>query len=264
MSDRRKVALVSGGGTGIGAAIARRLAADGCGVAVTGRRSGPIEEVAADIGGLAVVADTGDRAAAERAVAETVARFGGLDALVCNAGIGGEGSLRDLDPATWDDVLRTNLTGPFLMARAAIAHLAAARGAIVTVSSVAGLRASPDSLAYCASKAGLAMLTQCIAVDHGPDGVRANCVCPGWVRTPMADEEMAALGERLGTDRDGAYDTCLVDVPLRRAASTAEIAAMVAWLLSDEASYVNGAVLPIDGGHSPVDVATVAFAKASA
>ena len=264
MSDRRKVALVSGGGTGIGAAIARRLAADGCDVAVTGRRSGPIEEVAADIGGLAVVADTGDRAAAERAVAETVARFGGLDALVCNAGIGGEGSLRDVDPETWDDVLRTNLTGPFLMARAAIAHLAAARGAIVTVSSVAGLRASPDSLAYCASKAGLAMLTQCIAVDHGPDGVRANCVCPGWVRTPMADEEMTALGERLGTDRDGAYETCLVDVPLRRAATTAEIAAMVAWLLSDEASYVNGAVLPIDGGHSPVDVATVAFAKASA
>ena len=80
----------------------------------------------------------------------------------------------------------------------------------------------------------------------------------------MADEEMAALGERLGTDCDGAYATCLVDVPLRRAATTAEVAAMVAWLLSEEASYVNGAVLPIDGGHSPVDVATVAFAKASA
>jgi meso-butanediol dehydrogenase / (S,S)-butanediol dehydrogenase / diacetyl reductase len=112
VSDRRKVALVTGGGTGIGAAIARRLAADGYDVAVTGRRSGPIEEVAADTGGLAVVADTGDRAAAERAVAETVARFGGLDALVCNAGIGGEGSLRNLDPATWDDVLRINLTAP--------------------------------------------------------------------------------------------------------------------------------------------------------
>jgi meso-butanediol dehydrogenase / (S,S)-butanediol dehydrogenase / diacetyl reductase len=262
--NHHKVALVTGGGTGIGAAIARRLAADGYDVAVTGRRSGPIEDVAAEIGGLAIVADTGVPDDAERAVAATVERLGSLDALVCNAGIGGEGSLRDLDPATWDDVLRINLTGPFLMARAAIAHLAAARGAIVTVSSVAGLRASPDSLAYCASKAGLAMLTQCIAVDHGPEGVRANCICPGWVRTPMADEEMAALGERLGTDRDGAYDACLVDVPLRRAAATAEIAAMVAWLLSDEASYVNGAVLPIDGGHSPVDVATVAFAKASA
>ena len=256
-----RVALVTGGGTGIGAAIARRLAADGYAVAVTGRRNGPLEEIAAEIGGQAIVADTGDEADAARAVSETVERLGALHALVCNAGIGGEGSLRLLEPGTWDEVLRTNLTGAFLMAHAAIEHLAAARGSIVTVSSVAGLRASPDSLAYCASKAGLAMLTQCIAVDHGPEGVRANCVCPGWVRTPMADEEMAALGARIGTDREGAYDACMVDVPLRRAASPEEVAALVAWLVSDEASYVNGAVLPIDGGHSPVDVATVAFAK---
>jgi NAD(P)-dependent dehydrogenase (short-subunit alcohol dehydrogenase family) len=256
-----KTALVTGGGTGIGAAVARRLAADGYAVAVTGRRAGPIGEVAAEIGGLAVVADTGVTADAERAVEATVERFGGLDALVCNAGIGGEGSLRTLEPRTWDDVQRTNLRGPFLMARAAIEHLVARRGSIVTVSSVAGLRASPESLAYCAAKAGLAMLTQCIALDHGPEGVRANCVCPGWVRTPMADEEMAGLAERIGTDRDGAYDACMVDVPLRRAATSEEVAATVAWLLSDEASYVNGAVLPIDGGHTPVDVATIAWSK---
>lgn len=257
----RKVALVTGGGSGIGAAVARRLAADGYAVAVTGRRAGPLEQVAAEIGGIAVVADSGVAADAERAVAETVAQLGGLDALVCNAGIGGEGSLPQLDPALWEEVLRTNLTGAFLAARAAIAHLVTRRGAIVTVSSVAGLRASPASLAYCASKAGLAMLTQCIALDHGPDGVRANCVCPGWVRTPMADGEMDALAGRLGTDRDGAYATCVRDVPLRRPAAPGEIAATVAWLLSDAAAYVNGAVLPVDGGHTPVDVATLAFAR---
>lgn len=263
VTQSHKVALVTGGGTGIGAAVARRLAGDGYAVAVTGRRAGPIEAVAAETGGLAIVADTGIAEDADRAVAETVARFGDLDALVCNAGVGGGGSLRDLDPAVWDDVLRTNLTGAFLMARAAIPHLVARRGAIVTVSSAAGLRASPESLAYCASKAGLAMLTQCIALDHGPDGVRANCVCPGWVRTPMADGEMDALADRLRTDRDGAYAACTVDVPLRRASTPAEIAATVAWLLSDDAAYVNGAVLPVDGGHTPVDVATVSFGRAS-
>jgi meso-butanediol dehydrogenase/(S,S)-butanediol dehydrogenase/diacetyl reductase len=101
-----KVALVTGGGTGIGAAVTRRLAAGGYAVAVTGRRQGPIEEVARETGGLAVVADTGDAGDAARAVAETVERFGGLDALVCNAGTGGDGSFRSLDPATRDNVLR--------------------------------------------------------------------------------------------------------------------------------------------------------------
>jgi NAD(P)-dependent dehydrogenase (short-subunit alcohol dehydrogenase family) len=259
-----KVALVTGGGTGIGAAVARRLAAEGYAVVVPGRRAAPIEEIAAEIDGLAVVADTGLVDDAERAVRETVERFGGLDALVCNAGIGGGGSLRDLDPATWDDVLRTNLTGAFLTCRAAIDHLAARRGSVVTISSVSGLRASPESLAYCASKAGLLMLTQCMAVDHGPEGVRVNCVAPGWVRTPMADEDMDVLAERLGLDREAAYAETTVDVPLRRPASPEEVAATVAWLVSDDASYVNGAVVTVDGGHTPVDVAMVAFGRASA
>ncbi len=259
-----KVALVTGGGTGIGAAVARRLAAEGYAVVVTGRRAAPIEEIAAEIDGLAVVADTRLVDDAERAVRETVERFGGLDALVCNAGIGGGGSLRDLDPATWDDVLRTNLTGAFLTCRAAIDHLAARRGSVVTISSVSGLRASPESLAYCASKAGLLMLTQCMAVDHGPEGVRVNCVAPGWVRTPMADEDMDVLAERLGLDREAAYAETTVDVPLRRPASPEEVAATVAWLVSDDASYVNGAVVTVDGGHTPVDVAMVAFGRGSA
>jgi len=251
-----RVALVTGGGTGIGAAVARRLAADGYSVVVTGRRRAPIDEVARETGGLAVEADAGVAADASLAVAETVARFGGLDALVLNAGIGGEGSLLDLDTETFEAVFRTNVTGAFLTARAAIPHLLERRGAIVTVASVSALRAAPASLAYCSSKAALAMLTQCIALDHGPDGVRANCLCPGWVRTPMADGEMDSLG--LGS-RDDAYARVTKDVPLRRASSPEEIAGTVAWLLSDDASYVNGAVIPVDGGVTTVDVGTLAF-----
>jgi len=256
-----RVALVTGGGTGIGAAVARRLAADGYAVVVTGRRPEPIDEVARETGGLAVTADTGIVVDADRAVADTVTRFGGLDALVLNAGIGGEGSLLDLDPETFESVFRVNVTGAFLMARAAIPHLLERRGSIVSIASVAGLRAAPASIAYCSSKAALTMLTRCIAVDHGPAGVRANCLCPGWVRTPMADGEMDWLAGHGGGSREDAYTTVTADVPLRRASSPEEIAGTVAWLLSDDASYVNGAVIPVDGGVTTVDVGTLAFGR---
>ncbi len=102
------------------------------------------------------------------------------------------------------------------------------------------------------------MLTKCIALDHGPDGVRANCVCPGWVRTPMADDEMDALGL---PSREAAYAVVTQDVPLRRPSTPEEIAGTVVWLLSDDAAYVNGAVIPVDGGHTTVDVGTLAFGK---
>ena len=197
-------ALVTGGGSGIGAATARRLAAAGYGVCVTGRRPEPLEEVAAETGGLAVVADTGDVGAIERAVAATVERFGGLDALVVSAGTGASGAVAAQTPERWELVVDTNLTGAFLVCRAALPHLVKSRGAVVTVASVGGLRASPESAAYGASKAGLISLTQSIALDYGPSGVRANCVCPGWIRTPMADAAMDELAERTGGDREAA------------------------------------------------------------
>jgi meso-butanediol dehydrogenase / (S,S)-butanediol dehydrogenase / diacetyl reductase len=251
---------VTGGGTGIGAAVARRLASDGFAVAVSGRRLEPLEEVAAGIGGIAVQADSGDPAGAERSVAEAVGRLGGLDALVYCAGVSRSGTVAGQTPDGWETVMRTNLTGAFLTCRAALPHLEERRGAVVAISSLAGLRAGPASAAYCVSKAGLNMLMQTIAVDFGPKGVRANAVCPGWIRTDMGDTAMEELGEARGTDREGAYRLVHERMPIPRPGDVDEVAGLVAWLLSAEAGYINGAAIPVDGGASVLDLGLMEFA----
>ena len=254
-----QVVIVTGAGTGIGAAVARRLAAGGDQVVICGRREAPLRVVAEETGAHAVVADVSVPAGVVTVMDETIHRFGRLDGLVVNHGIIHVGGLTDLSVAQWEEILRVNLTGPFLLMQAAIPHLIATRGAIVAVSSQAALRASEGMTAYSASKAGLSMLTQSVAVEYGPAGVRANAVCPGWTATEMGDAEMAELGEQRGISADDAYRLSTSLVPLRRAAGSAEIAAVVRWLLSEEASYLNGVLLPVDGGGTMVDAATLAL-----
>jgi meso-butanediol dehydrogenase / (S,S)-butanediol dehydrogenase / diacetyl reductase len=254
-----RCALVTGGGSGIGAAVARRLAADGYEVVVAGRRQAPIDAVAAETGGLAVAADCADRDGARAAVQAAVDAHGGIDALAWCAGISGGGDVVGQDPDGWDEVLRVNLTGFYLTARAALPHLVERRGAVVAVSSVAGLRAGAASAAYCTSKAGLNMTVRSIAVDFGPRGVRANAVCPGWVRTAMADGSMDDLAAMHGTDRESAYALATRAAPARRPGDPEEVAGLVAWLLSAEAAYVNGSVITVDGGMSAVEVGLMEF-----
>ena len=256
---RPRAVLVTGGGSGIGAAVARMLTAAGSRVAVCGRREDALRAVAAETGALGLVCDVADAGQVARVVETVAGELGGLDGLVLNAGVIAPGGVADLSPADWSAMVSVNLTGAFLVARAALPHLRAGRGAVVSVASVAALRAAGGMGGYAATKAGLAMLTQSLAVDHAHEGLRANVVCPGWTITEMADEEMAAFGAERGVGVPTAYELVTALVPQRRPAHADEVAAVVAWLLSDAASYVNGAVIPVDGSASAVDVGTLAF-----
>jgi meso-butanediol dehydrogenase / (S,S)-butanediol dehydrogenase / diacetyl reductase len=257
-----RAALVTGGGTGIGAAVARRLAAEGALVTVSGRRRVPLDALVDSLPegrGRAVEADVTDEAAVGRLVAAAVEHGGGhLDIVVNNAGAGAPGSVADIAPGAWRAALEVNLTAPLLVLQSSLPHLRAARGCVVNVSSVAGLRAVTESAPYCTAKAGLVMLTQQAALDLGPD-VRVNAVCPGWVRTPMADGEMDELAARDGITREEAYALTSRDTPLGRPGEPEEVAAVVAFLASSEASLMTGSVVVADAGAGAVDLPTIAF-----
>lgn len=256
-----KVAVVTGGGTGIGAACVRRLAAQGATVGVLGRRRALVEAVAAEHGGFALVADAGREEDMKMAIATVLDRHGRLDMLIANAGGFGQGSCSDTELADWHKAFEANLNTAFVSAKESLPLLIRQRGAIVLVASIAALAAGPKVCGYTTFKHALIGLSRSLARDYGPYGVRTNVVCPGWVRTPMADEEMQALMVQHGLTLDEAYARVTADVPLRRPADPAEIAEVCAFLVSPAASMVTGAVLTADGGATIVDVPTLEFAS---
>jgi meso-butanediol dehydrogenase / (S,S)-butanediol dehydrogenase / diacetyl reductase len=255
-----KLAIVTGGGSGIGAATARLFAREGADVIVTGRRPAPLRAVAQETGGVAMPGDAADQEHVAEVVAAAVERSGGVDVVVANAAAGYEASAVDVDDEGWQRTLDVNLTGPLRLTRAAIpSMIERGRGSIVLVSSVNGLVASTDSVSYGSTKTALLGLMRSIAVDFGPRGVRANAVCPGWVVTPMGDHGMDTIAAERGIDRDEAYRLATSHVPLRRAATPEEIASCCLFLASDESSIVTGSLLVADGGQMAVDLGGIVF-----
>ena len=226
-----KRALVTGGGSGIGASIVKRFREEGAAV------------ISADLKGGDVTCDVRSVDQIEAAVAETVERLGGLDTLVCNAGRTIVGDLRELSEEDWDDGFDINLKGIWLCARSAWPYLAENGGTITSTASVVGLWASEGQAAYCASKAGVVMLTKCLALDAARDGIRANCVCPGFVETPLLEKFLDQQD-----DPDSVRAGAVKLHPLDRLGTAGDVADSFVYLGSDESSWVTGVALRVDGG----------------
>jgi len=239
--------LITGGSRGIGRAAAAVFLEAGGRVALNGRSAASTAEGIAALGGgpnlVAAPGDVATVAGCEAIVGAAVAALGGLDVLVNSAGIGDSRPLADSDEAMWDATMDVNLKGTFFCIRAAHPHLAASGGNIVNVASDAGLIGEPGLSVYCASKGGVVNLTRALALELAPK-VRVNCVCPGYVDTDMVRRD----GIEQAADPAAAEQRLLDYTPLRRLARPAEIGRAIAYLASDDAVFVTGAALQIDGG----------------
>jgi NAD(P)-dependent dehydrogenase (short-subunit alcohol dehydrogenase family) len=254
-----KNAIVTGATSGIGESIARRFSAEGAAVALVGRRKDRGERVASSIqatGGEAVFvqADVSDSKSVDEMSRVCLEELGSVSILVNNAGVStGNAPMERVAEEDWDKVMDTNAKGTFLCSKTMIPHIIRnGGGSIVSISSAGGLRGYIGGTAYASSKAAVIMLTKIIAMEHGKDKIRANCICPGSVRTEMFEEGIRGFVERsVGqTSSDQMIANIAKGVPLGRIGTPEEVASLALYLSSDEASFINGAVVVCDGGQS--------------
>ncbi|MEE9264629.1 MAG: SDR family oxidoreductase [Vicinamibacteria bacterium] len=244
-----KRALITGGASGIGKATALLFAKEGAAVSVADRDPAGGQETVREIEGqegqaLFVATDVTRTDDCKRAVQQAVARFGGLDVLVNNAGIIIRRSVVELDEADWDRVMDVNAKSVFLMSKFAIpAMRSAGGGTIINMSSGWGLVGGAKAAAYCASKGAVVLLTKAMAVDCGPDGIRVNCLCPGDTDTPLLRDEARQLGAS-----ESSFLAAAARRPLGRVGSPQDIARAALFLASDASSYITGTTLVVDGG----------------
>jgi 3-oxoacyl-[acyl-carrier protein] reductase len=244
MRFKDRVALVTGGGRGIGAAAAQLLAREGAKVAVSDMDAGPAEEVAGSIKGLAIACDVTDRGQVERMVERTVKELGRLDFLVACAGITRDNLLFKMTDEDWDAVIDTHLKGTFLCARAAQKHMVEQKyGKMVFLSSTSAL-GNRGQTNYSAAKAGLQGMARTLAIELGPFNINVNAVAPGFVETRMT----RATADRLGVDYEAFKIGAASQIPLRRVGQPDDIAGVIAFLCSDESSFVSGQTIYARGG----------------
>lgn len=244
-----KVAIITGAGSGIGRAAAIAFAKEGAKIVIAGRRLEPLNETVrlvkeVDGEALPVMADVSKAQDAEKIVAESVKTFGRLDVLYNNAGMDASGSIIDVEEDLWDFTINVNLKGTFLCSKYAVPEIKRQRGgSIINTASILGLLGLPDYVAYCTAKGGVINLTRAMVCDCGPIGIRVNCICPGAICTPIMEDYFKSSGdpERLRGFFKKLY-------PIGRLGTPEDVANVAVFLASDESSFVNGAVVVVDGG----------------
>ena len=243
MSVRGKVALITGAGTGIGKATAERMSADGAHV-IAGIIGEEERAVASDF--TQRILDVRLQSDWDAALADCREQFGGIDILVNNAGLLIEGTAEETSDATWDKIFDVNLKGLFRGCRAVIPQMRQrGGGAIVNLASIDALSGAIGHLAYSASKGGVTALTRSLATDHAVDNIRVNAVCPGTITTPMVEKMFKDTG-----DIDAARNASIAKHPLGRLASAGEVASVIVFLCSNDASFITGQSVSVDGGRS--------------
>ena len=245
-----KIALITGAGSGIGRAVALAFAREGAQIALVGRREGLLQSVAKEAGGspLVLAGDVSRQADIDRILGAASAHFGNLNVLVNNAGILHIGTSEQITEAQWDETFNVNVRGLWLLSRSALPYMRmAGGGSIVNVASVLGLNGAAKRAAYAASKGAVILLTKCMAVDHGPDKIRVNAICPSFIETDLTAEVI-----RKAPDPSVVRKERIAVHPIGRLGEPDDVAGLAVYLASDESSWVTGAALPVDGGYLAV------------